>query len=113
MSVVLVHGILGFSHEAGIDYFRGVAEHFREKGHRVVAPTLDPTQGIAFRGTQLRDQILAAFNAGSLDHAQPTHVIAHSMGGLDTRFMLSPTNPDRINVPVRSLTTISTPHQGS
>jgi triacylglycerol lipase len=113
MNVVLVHGILGFNREAGVDYFRGVADHFREKGLRVLAPTLDPTQGIAFRGTQLRDQITAAFNAGTLDRSFPTHLIAHSMGGLDSRFMLSPANPDRIAVPIRSLTTISTPHQGS
>jgi triacylglycerol lipase len=48
-----------------------------------------------------------------LDSAQKTHVIAHSMGGLDSRFMLSPANPNRITLPIRSLTTISTPHQGS
>jgi triacylglycerol lipase len=113
MNIVLVHGILGFSREAGVEYFRGVAEHFREKGLRVLAPTLDPTQGIAFRGTQLRDQITAAFNSGTFDGLLPTHLIAHSMGGLDSRFMLSPANPGRITVPIRSLTTIGTPHQGS
>ena len=113
MNIILVHGILGFSRIAGIDYFRGVAEHFREKGQRVLAPTLDPTKGIAFRGTQLRDQITAAFNAGMLDSSQPTHIIAHSMGGLDSRFMLSPTNPDRIELPIRSVTSIGTPHRGT
>jgi triacylglycerol lipase len=35
------------------------------------------------------------------------------MGGLDSRWMLSPVNPNRIQAPIRSLTTISTPHQGS
>ncbi len=113
MNIVLVHGILGFTREAGVDYFRGVAEQFREKALRVLVPALDPTHGIALRGTQLRDQITAAFNAGTLDRSLPTHLIAHSMGGLDSRFMLSPANPDRIAVPIRSLTTISTPHQGS
>jgi triacylglycerol lipase len=113
MNVVLVHGVLGFSREAGVDYFRGVADHFREKGMRVLAPALDPTRGIAFRGAQLRDQITAAFNTGTLDRSLPTHLIAHSMGGLDSRFMLSPANPDRIEGQVRSLTTIGTPHQGS
>jgi triacylglycerol lipase len=113
MNVVLVHGILGFSREAGVDYYREVADHFREKSLRVLAPTLDPTRGIALRGTQLRDQITAAFNSGALDGSLPTHLIAHSMGGLDSRFMLSPANPDRIAAPIRSLTTISTPHQGS
>jgi triacylglycerol lipase len=111
MNIVLVHGILGFSKVAGIEYFRGVAELFRDC--RVIAPQLDPTRGVEFRGTQLRDQIAAAFTAGVLDSTRKTHIIAHSMGGLDSRFMLSPANPNRITLPIRSLTTISTPHQGS
>jgi triacylglycerol lipase len=84
-----------------------------EKGFKVMVPILDPTQGIEYRGAQLRDQINAAFANGSIDQSQKTHIIAHSMGGLDGRWMLSPANPNRIQAPVRSLTTISTPHQGS
>jgi len=113
MNIVLVHGILGFSRAAGVDYFRGVADHFRQQGHRVVAPTLDPTHGIAYRGAQLRDQIAAALNSGALDPAQFTHIMAHSMGGLDSRWTLSPANPGRIGVRIRSLTTIGTPHEGT
>ena len=113
MNIVLVHGILGFREKFGIEYFRGVVEHFSEKGHKVIAPILDPTRGIEYRGGQLRDQINAAFANGSIDQIQKTHLIAHSMGGLDSRWMLSPVNPNRIQAPIRSLTTISTPHQGS
>lgn len=113
MNIVLVHGILGFREKFGIEYFRGIAEHFITQGHKVIAPVLDPTRGIAYRGAQLRDQLNAAFAAGVLDAGQKTHIIAHSMGGLDSRWMLSPVNPDRIQAPIRSLTTISTPHQGS
>jgi triacylglycerol lipase len=113
MNIVLVHGILGFREKFGIEYFRNVAEHLREKGFKVIAPILDPTQGIEYRGGQLRDQINAAFAKGCLDPLQKTHIIAHSMGGLDSRWVLSPVNPNRIQVPIRSLTTISTPHQGS
>lgn len=113
MNIVLVHGILGFRVKFGIEYFRGVAEHFREKGLKVLAPILDPTQGIEYRGAQLRDQISAAFGAGTLDPAAKTHILAHSMGGLDSRWMLSPANPIKIQAQIRSLTTISTPHKGS
>ena len=113
MNIVLVHGILGFSRKFGIDYFRGLPEHFREKGFTVFVPELDPTQGVAFRGGQLRDQILAAYSAGKLDPNQNAHIIAHSMGGLDSRYILSPANPSPIQDRVRSLTTISTPHRGS
>src|SRR5580704_1011547 len=113
MNIVLVHGILGFREKFGIEYFRNIAEHFREKGLKVIAPVLDPTQGIEYRGAQLRDQINAALSNGLIDPSQKTHIIAHSMGGLDSRWMLSPANPDRIQAPIRSLTTISTPHRGS
>jgi triacylglycerol lipase len=113
MNIVLVHGILGFREKFGIEYFRGVAEHFQEKGLKVFAPVLDPTQGIAYRGAQLRDQVKGAFGSGKLDSTAKTHIIAHSMGGLDSRWMLSPANPNRIQVPIRSLTTIGTPHEGS
>ncbi len=113
MNIVLVHGILGFREKFGIKYFRSVAEHFREKGWKVLVPLLDPTQGIDFRGAQLRDQITAGFSRGCIDPAGTTHIIAHSMGGLDSRWMLSPANPARIQAKIRSLTTISTPHQGS
>jgi triacylglycerol lipase len=113
MNIVLVHGILGFREKFGIEYFRGVAEHISAKGHKVIAPILDPTREIEYRGGQLRDQINAALANGGLDAAQKTDILAHSMGGLDSRWMLSPANPSRIQAPIRSLTTISTPHLGS
>jgi len=113
MNIVLVHGILGFREKFGIEYFRGVAEHFREKSLKVLVPVLDPTRGIEIRGGQLRDQINSAFASGNIDPAQKTHIMAHSMGGLDSRWMLSPANPGRIQASIRSLTTISTPHHGS
>jgi triacylglycerol lipase len=113
MNIILVHGILGFRSKFGLEYFRDVAKHLRARGLKVLAPTLDPTRGIIFRGNQLRDQIKQAMATGDLDPAQKSHIIAHSMGGLDSRWMLSPVNPDRIQSPIRSLTTISTPHRGS
>ena len=113
MNIILVHGILGFSRKFGIDYFRGLPEHFREKGLTVFVPALDPTQGIEFRGGQLRDQIQAAFNAGELAPDQKTHIIAHSLGGLDSRYILSPANPNPVQDRIQSLTTIATPHRGA
>lgn len=113
MNIVLVHGILGFRRRLGVEYFRGVAEHFRAQGHAVLVPELDPTRGVEFRGAQLGEQINAGFINGAIDRNQATHIIAHSMGGLDSRFLLSPVNGSRLEAPVRSLTTIGTPHQGS
>lgn len=113
MNIVLVHGILGFRQKFGVEYFRGVAEHFRAQGFAVLVPELDLTRGIEFRGNQLCDQINNSFNSGLLDRTQKTHFVAHSMGGLDSRYLLSPLSGKQLVAPVRSLTTISTPHQGS
>jgi triacylglycerol lipase len=113
MNIVLVHGILGSTAKFGIQYFQGVADHFRAKGLRILTPQLDPTRGVEYRGNQLRDQILAAYQNGTLEANAKTHVIAHSLGGLDSRYLLSPQNPDSAKVQVRSLTTISTPHRGA
>lgn len=113
MNIILVHGILGFREKFRVEYFRGIAEHFREKGIAVLVPELDPTQGVEFRGNQLCDQINAGFASGSLHVQEKTHIIAHSMGGLDSRFILSPISGKQLRSPVHSLTTISTPHQGS
>jgi triacylglycerol lipase len=120
MNIVLVHGILGFRNlvELGpvgvVPYFRDVAERLKALGHRVLAVELDKTAGVPTRAAQLGDQIAAALGAGGvLDPAQKTHIIAHSMGGLDSRHLLSPDSPTPNNLPIRSLTTIGTPHFGS
>jgi triacylglycerol lipase len=66
------------------------------------------------RAGQLKEQIETALAPGGrLDPSQTTHIIAHSMGGLDSRYLLSPANPTPNNLPIRSLTTIGTPHFGS
>jgi triacylglycerol lipase len=107
--IVLVHGLLGFSRlqVAGwtvASYFPGIAEALRAAGNRVLVPQLALTCGIAQRAAQLK-----AF----LDQeapAEPVHLIAHSMGGLDSRYMVS-----RLGMAERvlSLTTVGTPHRGS
>ena len=86
---------------------------FSGTGLRVFVPELDSTEGVEFRGSHLRDQIQAAAAARTIDSSQKTHIIAHSLGGLDSRYILSPANPNPLQVPIRSLTTLSTPHRGS
>lgn len=75
MNIILVHGILGFRRKFSLEYFRSVAEHLREKGLRVLAPALDPTQGIILRGNQLPDQINQAMANHDLDPTQKSHII--------------------------------------
>ena len=54
MNIILCHGILGFNKIGPINYFRGVADHFRNLGHKVLVPQVNPTQGYKFRGAQRR-----------------------------------------------------------
>jgi triacylglycerol lipase len=108
-SIVLVHGLMGFDAvRVGTfrlrGYFPGIEESLRKVGNRVHCASLSPTAGVAHRADQLRAFI------EHVSPADPVHVIAHSMGGLDARFMISRLGmADR----VLSLTTIGTPHHGS
>ena len=120
MNIVLTHGILGFKTlpVLEIDYFNGIKEHLEHRFQaRVLVADVDPVADIDVRGNQLRQQILKALgHTGALPVLDPdkkVHIIAHSMGGLDSRYILSPANPDNIADHVCSLTTIGTPHRGS
>ncbi len=118
MNIVLVHGILSFQKKFGIEYFNGVRDRLGKFTPNILLPELNPTGSILTRGEELRAKILEAFGNGTLDPDQRTHVIAHSQGGLDARFILSPGNPNTVPAndlsgKIRSLTTISSPHQGS
>lgn len=122
MNIVLVHGILGFSHLrfplSPIDYFSGVAKFLRERFQdaAVIAPAVDPTAGIETRSTMLRASIEAALACDGLKPNEPIHIIAHSMGGLDSRRLISKGNFIETNgrrTPIQTLATIGTPHRGS
>lgn len=126
MNLVLAHGFLGFKKILGLAYFNGVEKFLAENfGARVLATEVDPDGGLAQRGEQLRRQILVALGKlqpvteaerralNVFDLQAPTHIIAHSMGGLDSRMVLSPAHEQNIAAHIVSLTTISTPHRGS
>lgn len=118
MNIILAHGVLGFRERFRIEYFNGVAEHLQKLPAKVLLTEVSPSGGIPTRGEALRSQILGGFNNGTLDPGEKAHVIAHSMGGLDSRYLLSPANEkttpqNDISLRIASLTTISTPHRGS
>jgi triacylglycerol lipase len=107
--VVLVHGLMGFSRlQLGgatfANYFRGIPELIEVAGNKVLIPALSPTESVDMRAKQLKDFITA--HVGN----EPVHVVAHSMGGLDSRFMIS-----RLDMAERvlTLTTLGTPHRGT
>jgi triacylglycerol lipase len=118
VNVILAHGVLGFRKRFRVEYFNRVAEYLGQLGGRVLVTEVNPTGGIAIRGEALRSQIIAAFSDGTLDPAEKAHIIGHSMGGLDSRYLLSPANASTtpqndLSSRIASLTTISSPHRGS
>jgi len=102
-----------------LDYFNGIKRHLESKyvNVKVLTTAVDPTDSIETRGEQLREQILKALgqtgHSPFLNPDEETHIIAHSMGGLDSRYILSPDNEGNIAEFITSLTTIGTPHKGS
>jgi triacylglycerol lipase len=112
---VLVHGVLGFREKFGVEYFNGIKERLSKFTANVLVPQLDAAGTIRSCGEQLREAILAAFASGALEPGAKTHIIGHSQGGLNARSMLSPKNPNSkdLSGKIASLTTISSPHQGT
>jgi triacylglycerol lipase len=107
--IVLVHGLLGFDEikvcgRTLASYFPGIVESLRAAGNRVLVARLSKTRGVADRAAELKRFI----NRFASD--EPVHIMAHSMGGLDARYMVS-----RLGMASRvlSVTTIGTPHRGT
>jgi triacylglycerol lipase len=107
--IVLAHGLGGFS-RIGVGpvtfatYFRGIPEAMETSGNRVLVTRVPPLAGSDKRAQRLGEQIEQAFDS------QPVHMIGHSMGGLDSRRLLTEPAWQRR---ILSLTTIGTPHLGS
>ena len=104
--IVLAHGYLGFGDIDGLNYFRGVSAHLTAQGHRVLQPPVDPKGSVQERSASLAKQI-TAWSGG-----QKVHVIAHSMGGLDVRYLLQPKGGAWEDL-FASVSTLCTPHLGT
>jgi triacylglycerol lipase len=108
MNLVFAGGFLLPQHLLGINYFRGLQDHLAQSGVKALFPQVPSTARCDVRASILADAIRRAYPDG------PIHIIAHSMGGLDSRTLIGSnlrglSNPGRI----ASLTTLSTPHRGS
>lgn len=107
--IVLVHGLFGFDRlqVGGITlcrYFPGIVDSLVAAGNRVLVPALSPTRGVAERARQLQAFI------DKKAPTEPVHIVAHSMGGLDARYMISCLG---MGARVLTLTTLGTPHRGT
>lgn len=107
---VLAHGFLGTeTYQLGgyeiLDYWFGIVEAMQDEGAEVYVTAVSPVNSSYVRGEQLVAQIE---NVLAQTGAAKVHLIGHSQGGLDARYVAG-TRPDL----VRSVTTIATPHQGA
>lgn len=89
----------------GVQYWRGITDVMRANGIEVITAHVPATGSIEERALKLGKDIAAKADG------KQVNIIAHSMGGLDARYMISRLQPD--NVEVLSLTTVATPHRGS
>jgi triacylglycerol lipase len=111
--IVLAHGFLGVGDvkvgPARFSYFHRIDRAIAARGHPLIVPRVHPTGTIARRAGELKQQILDGLARIGRPDARVA-IFAHSMGGLDARYMISRlAMADR----VAALVTIATPHRGS
>lgn len=106
-AIVFVHGLLGFSSFSilgkKVHYFRNLHSGLQDSTRQIFFPELPATGYIEDRARVLAN-FLTRIRVDRID------LIAHSMGGLDCRYLIDQLDPMHR---VRSLTTIATPHHGS
>jgi len=105
--IVLIHGFMGYDTLLCWRMFSDVRAFLQSQGAEVLQPELHPSAPIAYRSAQLKTAIEQAYGT-----ERPVHLIGHSMGGLDARYLASPAglgSGDRICTVI----TLGTPHRGS
>jgi triacylglycerol lipase len=121
---VLAHGIFGFGDphlinlpfplnhltavvdEFSPHYFNSVSAHLESQGHNVYMPQVNPIGSVRQRAEKLQHDVLAMNPP-----RKGVHILAHSMGGLDSRYALA--HYSAFAECVATLVTIGTPHYGS
>lgn len=111
--IVLHHGLMGLTNlVAGpikFSYFRGIDRALSAHGNPVIVTRVHPTAGIETRARQLKEIILRQLEIQGRPRDRVV-LVAHSMGGLDARYMITRLGmADRVS----ALLTITAPHRGS
>lgn len=104
--VVLVHGMM-VKDVPFWPAFRGITDFLRKQNVTVYVTNQDGLGSIVTNAAQLKEEIEAILKKENCDKV---NIIAHSKGGVDSRYMIS--KLDMADC-VASLTTLSTPHHGS
>ncbi|CAA7268008.1 unnamed protein product [Cyclocybe aegerita] len=111
--IVFCHGLLGFDSVTigptiaplEVTHWRGIKEVLEENGTEVLITRVPATSSPADRAKVLEEKISSVYPGRSV------HLIGHSMGGLDCRYLT--THLTHRKFKVLSITTIATPHRGS
>jgi len=105
--VMLMHGfgILASIQRGG--HLHQEALHLRKRGVRAYAPNVAPYNSISVRAAMWKQRIEHILEESRADGLS---LVAHSMGGLDARYLITKLG---MHEHVHSLVTISTPHRGT
>ena len=117
--IVLQHGFLGVGDftvgpfcglgPLRLSYFHRIDRAIADRGHPLIVPRVSPAAGIHTRAGQLKRAILDGLDRLGKPKDRVV-IVAHSMGGLDARHMVSKLGmADRVS----ALVTVATPHRGS
>lgn len=104
--IVLVHGMVLKDFKL-YKAFRKIKDNLIKQGLVVYVTNQDGVGTIENNALQLKEEILQILEKEKVDKV---NIIAHSKGGLDSRYMISMLDMEDY---VASLTTLSTPHHGS
>ncbi len=120
LPILLAHGICPFhrllpiaccrdnARDDRFHYFRKIRSTLVSRGFTVFHTRVSWSSSLEKRAQELRDEILKI--TGHFRRWPGVHIIGHSMGGLDARFMIYRHGMEKRVV---SLTTIGTPHLGT
>jgi triacylglycerol lipase len=111
--VVLHHGLFGYGRvrvgPVEVSSFHGIDRAITATDRPVIVTHVHPTASIERRAAQLKRSLLGQLHETGHAHKKVV-ILAHSMGGLDARYMVSRLGMDDR---VAAVVTISTPHAGS
>eukprot|EP00835_Amoeboradix_gromovi_P005063 NODE_442_length_8548_cov_0.231862.p4 type:complete len:290 gc:universal NODE_442_length_8548_cov_0.231862:6795-5926(-) len=108
--IVLHHGLFGFDKieikNFRLEYWGNVPNLLNKLGYKVYISKVGMVHSIKQRSDELHDFM-------TRNNIRDAHLICHSLGGLDARYLLDTyrSRPDKVNI--KSMTTLGTPHLGS
>ncbi|MDP7037704.1 MAG: triacylglycerol lipase [Myxococcota bacterium] len=103
---VFLHGMAGFIELGPLEYWADIINLLNTQGHDAYPLAVEPFATMAIRAQNAAQQIDEILESTG---AQKVHLLGHSQGGLDGRYIISTLGyADQ----VASLTTIASPHQG-